>query len=118
MQKKVLLIIVIITLSLTACGPDLDKEKMIEEGEGVYVNNCSRCQQITGEGSVDFPALAGNPVVTLHNAAPIVDVVMNGRGSMPPFRGVLTELEAAAVLTYIRNAWGNEASLVSPKQTR
>jgi cytochrome c oxidase subunit 2 len=117
-SKVKYLVIFVLLLALAACSPPLEKDLMVEAGEDVYVNNCSRCHQITGEGSADFPALAGNPVVTLHNTAPIVDVVQNGRGSMPPFRGVLDADETAAVLTYIRNAWGNEAGLVTPKQAR
>jgi cytochrome c oxidase subunit II len=116
--KRVLLLLLLLALPLAACSAELDKAEMIEAGEGIYTSNCSRCHQVTGEGSVDFPALAGNPVVTLHNTSSIVDVVLNGRGSMPAFRGALTDEEVAAVLTYIRNAWGNEAELVPPKQAR
>lgn len=118
MNKRYRFLVSLVILLAAACSPRLDKEQMVSEGEGVYTSNCARCHQITGEGSVDFPALAGNPVVTLHNPAPIVDVVMNGRGSMPSFRGALTDKQIAAVLTYIRNAWGNEADLVTPKQAR
>jgi cytochrome c6 len=108
----------LILMALAACSPPLDKELMISDGEDLYINNCSRCHQITGEGTNEFPALAGNPVVTLHNPAPMIDVVKNGRGSMPSFHGVLNDQETAALLTYIRNAWGNEADLVTPKQAR
>lgn len=118
MRKRYLIVTVLLLLLIAACSPKLDKAQMAEEGEEVYITNCSRCHQITGEGSVDYPTLAGNPVVMIDNPAPIVDIVMNGRGSMPPFQGVLTDREIAAVLTYIRNAWGNEASLVPPKQAR
>jgi mono/diheme cytochrome c family protein len=117
-QKLTLFSVVLIVLSLAACSPALDKEQLATEGEDLYVNNCARCHQVTGEGTELFPALAGNPVVTLDQPAPMIDVVMNGRGSMPSFRGVLTDQQAAALLTYIRNAWGNEADLVTPKQTR
>ncbi len=34
-------------------------------------------------------------------------------GIMPAWRGVLTDPEVAAVLTYIRQAWGNKAPPVS-----
>jgi mono/diheme cytochrome c family protein len=33
---------------------------------------------------------------------------------MPPFGQALTDAEAAAVVSYIRNAWGNSGNLVSP----
>ena len=37
---------------------------------------------------------------------------------MPPFAHQLDDQQAAAVLTYIRKSWGNEASAVSPETLR
>ena len=33
---------------------------------------------------------------------------------MPPFRPLLNDDDVAAVVSYIRNSWGNRAGLVSP----
>jgi mono/diheme cytochrome c family protein len=38
--------------------------------------------------------------------------------AMPSFAWRLSDAQAAAVVTYIRNAWGNAASPVSPDQVR
>lgn len=105
-------------LAITSCSPAPDKAQLVEEGENIFITNCAACHNETGEGFEEIPALAGNPFVTLENPAPVVDTVMNGRGSMPSFRGSLSDEEAAAVITYIRNAWGNSAPAVPPKQTR
>jgi mono/diheme cytochrome c family protein len=35
---------------------------------------------------------------------------------MPPFAHVLSDDEVAAVVTYIRGAWGNRAAPVSPSE--
>jgi mono/diheme cytochrome c family protein len=116
----------VLLLLLTACaGETFDTtfvhqtETLISEGEGVYLRNCSRCHNLDGGGFPRiFPNLAGNPLVTLHDPVPVIETVLNGQGSMPGFKNDLTDVETAAVISYIRNAWGNEAPVVFPKQTR
>jgi mono/diheme cytochrome c family protein len=116
----------VLLLLLTACaGETFDTtfvhqpETLISEGEGVYLRNCSRCHNLDGGGFPRiFPNLAGNPLVTLHDPATVIETVLNGQGSMPGFKNDLTDVETAAVISYIRNAWGNEAPVVFPKQTR
>jgi mono/diheme cytochrome c family protein len=104
--------------TLAACQPQPEMSELMEQGEELYIVNCARCHQLDGQGAADFPALAGNPVVTLHNSAPLIDAVVNGRGGMPAFRGALEHEELVAVLTYIRNSWGNSAPPVPEKQVR
>jgi mono/diheme cytochrome c family protein len=95
-------------------GPEL-----IAQGQDLYWVNCAGCHQYEGQGWRRlYPNLAGNPIVTLHDASPLVETVLNGQGSMPGFRGQLSSDEIAAVLSYIRNAWGNTADPVSPKQVK
>lgn len=115
-----------IMLLLTACaGETFDTsfihqpDDLISKGENIYLENCSRCHNLDGGGlSRIFPNLAGNPLVTLHDPIPVIETVLNGQGSMPGFKNSLTAEELAAVISYIRNTWGNEASVVFPKQTR
>ncbi len=59
-----------------------------------------------------------NPIVMLHNPEPVIEIVLNGRGSMPAFRDQLTLEERAQVISYIRTAWGNKASTVSRTQAK
>ncbi|MDT4874596.1 hypothetical protein FQZ97_1099060 [compost metagenome] len=33
---------------------------------------------------------------------------------MPPYRTLLSDAEIAAVITYVRQSWGNQAAAVSP----
>jgi mono/diheme cytochrome c family protein len=71
-----------------------------------------------------YPRLAGNRAVTLPVTSNLVQVVLHGGFSpatagnprpygMPPFVLQLTDSDTAAVLSYIRNAWGNSASMVT-----
>ena len=86
------------------------KEELIAKGESVYKANCMACHQQNGAGIPGaFPALAGSAIAT----GPIekhIDVVLNGvKGTaMAPWSS-LNDLDLAAVITYERNAWGNNA---------
>lgn len=86
-----------------------------ELGEAVFVKNCAACHGMTGEGMPGvFPALAGNEFI-VGDAKAVVRVPMNGRGGMPRFADTLSDEEIAAVLSYVRNAWGNEAEPITPE---
>ena len=115
------LIAMLIGFVLTACNSHTelppDPQKLISDGQSLYVEQCAECHQTDGMGwSTLYPRLAGNPIVTLQDPEPIINTVMYGQGSMMSFRDKLTSDEVAAILSYIRNAWGNQATAVSPRQ--
>ncbi len=117
---------VLLLLLLAGCGVGSidttfihDADTLISDGEEIYLLNCSRCHQLDGLGFPRiYPNLAGNPIVTLHDPAPMIETVLNGQGSMPGFKNSLTPEQLAAVMSYVRNAWGNDASAVFPRQAR
>jgi mono/diheme cytochrome c family protein len=49
---------------------------------------------------------------------PAVYIVLHGREEMPSFDRALSDRQIAAILSYARNAWDNQASLVSVEQVR
>jgi alcohol dehydrogenase (quinone), cytochrome c subunit len=96
-----------------------DAQRLIEQGQVVYWQYCAECHQADGSGwSHLYPRLAGNPIVTLHDPVPLIVTVVYGMETMPAFRDRLTTDQIASVLTYIRNAWGNEAAAVSARQIK
>jgi cytochrome c oxidase subunit 2 len=81
---------------------------LVAHGEKVYASNCAACHQASGQGVPNaFPPLAGSKVV-LGPKTEQIAVVLNGRPktAMPSFRQ-LTDQDIAAVITYTRNAFGN-----------
>jgi len=94
------------------------REELVARGEKVYLTNCASCHQPTGEGLPPmFPALKGSPVAT-GEADAHLGVVVHGRPgtAMPAFGPQLSEVDLAAVVTYERNAWGNDkGDMVTPK---
>ena len=85
-------------------------------GASIFTLNCARCHRANGKGSYTIPGLAGNPDVLAANPSGIIATVEQGRRLMPSWKGQLSPADIAAVLTYVRSAWGNSASAVSLEQ--
>ena len=85
-----------------------------ELGAEVFSTSCTACHQAEGQGIPPvYPALAGNGFVQA-DAVEVVRTILNGRAGMPSFGGDLSDERLAAVVSYIRNTWGNEAPVVTP----
>ena len=101
-------------------------EAVLARGGPLYKQHCAGCHGEQGEGAPPaYPRLDGNRAVTLDSAANLVHVVLEGgfapstRGNprpygMPPFAAQLSDAELAAVLSYVRGAWGNRGNEVTP----
>jgi cytochrome c oxidase subunit 2 len=92
------------------------KEELVERGAKVYATNCAACHQANGQGVPGaFPAIAGSPVATGDPAAHI-NLVLNGKQgtAMAAYRDLLNDVDLAAVITYQRNSFGNDAGVVQP----
>lgn len=99
----------------------------LNAGQAVYQRICIACHLPTGTGLPPlYPPLAGSDIVTSDPAilARIVlhglqgPLTVNGRtfNSVMPGQGAaLSDADIAAVLTYIRNTWGNSAAPVTPE---
>jgi cytochrome c oxidase subunit 2 len=78
-----------------------------ERGAKVYAANCQACHQANGLGVKGaFPALDGSQLVM--NKEQQIAIMLNGKGAMPPWKQ-LSDIELAAVATYVKNNWGNSA---------
>jgi mono/diheme cytochrome c family protein len=99
-------------------------------GQAIYKDNCAACHTDAGTGASGlFPRLAGSSAVQSDDPTTLIHTVLFGSKAaatpgaptgpaMPSFAWRLSNAQAASVLTYIRNAWGNAASAVSPNQIR
>lgn len=105
-----------------------------ERGAQLFAQHCATCHGEQGQGmqlpgpgnelTVALPALAGNRAVTMRTTANLVRIILAGGYApstagnprpfgMPPFVHVLNDDDIAAVTTYIRASWGNQADAVS-----
>ena len=84
-------------------------EDLMIRGEEVYNTSCGACHQSSGEGIPGaFPGLKGS-AIAIGDVAKHIDVVVNGveATAMQAFGAQLNDADLAAVITYERNAWGN-----------
>lgn len=87
-----------------------DLAELKERGAKVFAANCAACHQADGKGLAPaFPPLDGSKVV-LGPKADQIATVLNGRPNtaMAAFGKQLSDTDLAAVITYTRNAWGNQ----------
>lgn len=94
-------------------------------GRQLYGQQCAVCHGSEGQGVPGaFPRLAGNASVNLAEPRNLLLAVLEGGypaatpqrprpHGMPPFGHVLSDAQVAAVASYVRNAWGNQAPEVA-----
>jgi len=105
--RKLILATALAAVSSPAFAQDLS-------GATIFKQTCSPCHQPQGQGVPGaFPALKGDKFVQ-GDPKQVAHLLLNGRGGMPNFRDDLSDSEIAAVLTFVRSAWGNKAGPLPP----
>jgi mono/diheme cytochrome c family protein len=116
----------------TLTGTDRD---LFIKGQTIYNREgfCITCHQADGNGlgASGFPPLAGTKwtlgseerlikltLKGLMGPITVLDKEYGGQVPMTPFGGMLNDEEVAAVLTYVRNSFGNEASVIAPDKVK
>jgi cytochrome c oxidase subunit 2 len=90
-------------------------DQLMERGKGVYERSCLACHGAGGEGGVGT-AIAGSPVATGELGGHL-EIGINGvpGSAMQAFGGQMNDVDMAAVITYQRNAFGNNmGDMVQP----
>jgi mono/diheme cytochrome c family protein len=116
----------------TLKGKDLE---LFTEGQKWYAKEgyCNTCHQTNGKGlpASGFPPLANSIWVT-GNQERLIKLVIKGimgpmelngvkyAGQVPmtPYGGLMSDKDIAAVLTYVRNSFGNKASAIDPEKVK
>jgi cytochrome c oxidase subunit 2 len=104
-----------------APAPADDLKSVMARGEQVYLKTCVACHQQAGTGiPPTFPALKGGKITTGPVGEHIHQVLYGKQGTaMVAFKDQLNDQEIADVITYERNAWGNnEGKVVTPDQIK
>ena len=98
---------------------DWTMAELMPIGEEVFLEHCATCHEADGMGQgITYPALAGGEIPTGPLAAHL-DQVMDGKAEteMQAWAPQLSDRELAAVITYERNAWGNDTGDVVQPMT-
>ncbi|MDH5516317.1 MAG: cytochrome c oxidase subunit II [Gammaproteobacteria bacterium] len=86
------------------------QDELMAKGEAVYNASCAACHGPTGDGVPGvFPAMKGSAIAT-GNLAAHLDIVINGskvNPAMAAYGAQMSDADLAAVITYERNAFGN-----------
>jgi len=100
-----------------AATQTLTMDELMARGEAAYNKTCAACHQANGQGIPGvFPAIAGSAIAT-GDVAGHLDIVVNGKAgtAMQAFGEQLGTVDLAAVITYQRNAFGNDTGdMVQP----
>jgi mono/diheme cytochrome c family protein len=100
-------------------------DPQMKAGAAIYRDQCSACHGLDGKGVPNlFPALADSSQMRSDDPATVLRIILQGARSvatndeptgpgMPSFAWQLNDAQIAAVVTYIRNAWGSAAPAVS-----
>ena len=96
-------------------------DELMAHGETAYNTNCAACHQVSGEGLPGvFPAIKGG-VLSTGDLAAHLEIVLDGKAgtAMQAFGPQLNDADLAAIITYERNAWGNNTGdLVQPSDVK
>ena len=99
-----------------------------DPGGRVFMDSCSACHRLGGQGAgTAFPGLAGNPMVLSRDPASLIEVILAGSRlpstaqapsnlAMPGFAWRYDDTEVAALASFLRASWGNQAPPVTPGQ--
>lgn len=107
--------------------------EVLRAGSIQYDIHCGTCHLPTGEGSAETgPPLLGSPVVLDADPASLINITLYGAQTpkiapstqwqarewkrMEAYAGKLSDEQAAAMLSYIRSAWGHQSGAVSAEQ--
>src|ERR1700722_1050283 len=105
--------------------PVAANDNAMRAGAAIYKDSCAACHRDSGEGEIRlFPRLAGSALVQSDDPTTLARVALQGTRAvstsaaptapaMPAFDWRLGDAQVAAVLTYVRNSWGNAAGSVS-----
>jgi len=114
---------------------DVGERELYFAGLEIYERDgyCATCHQQDGKGlsASGFPPLTGTKWV-LGNEDRLIKLALKGLmgpievlgkqypGQVPmtPYEGLLSDEEMAAVLTYVRNSFGNVASAITPEKVK
>lgn len=111
--------------------PSTGGDRILIRGKLVYEQVCALCHGVDGAGKpAQAPTFIASDWVTTDNVGQLIriplqglagPIVVNGEEwnlAMPAMGAALPDDDLAAVLTYMRSAWGNQAEAITPEQVK
>jgi mono/diheme cytochrome c family protein len=104
----------VMAVAFLGCTPETAPS--FEQGEQIYHNVCLACHGRSGGGVLYSETVLNGSAFVTGNPDKVIATILYGKegeGSMPSWDKKLTDQEVAAVATYIRQAWSNQADPVT-----
>jgi mono/diheme cytochrome c family protein len=103
--------------------PDVDIDSLLHQGEDLYAQSCSVCHY-GGDGGGQNPALIGS-ITVKGPTEDLVKVILHGQkgvslvngkklNGIMPAQAYLSDVEVAAIATYVRQEYGKLTDAVQP----
>jgi len=113
-----------------AGGAAAQGPSVVDQGKNYFTANCVQCHQANGMGIPNlYPPLGGSEYVNggskrlamillkgLQGPVTVEGHLFPGTAQMPPWEKVMQDKKIAAILTYVRQAFGNTSGPISPDQ--
>jgi mono/diheme cytochrome c family protein len=116
--------------ALSPAAAEDDLAARIKHGQQLFIANCSICHQVTGKGTPGvYPPLAGSDFLAADGGKQkAIRAVVGGLGGQITVNGraydnqmpavVLDDSQAADVITFVLNSWGNPGGSVAFDQVK
>jgi mono/diheme cytochrome c family protein len=107
----------VMAVAFLACAPG--QGKLFPQGKAVFEERCATCHGPNGGGILYSQSVLNGKDSVLGDPNKVIATILNGKegsGSMPGWKDNLNDQEVAAVATYIRQAWSNRGTAVTPEQ--
>ena len=111
-------------------GGDRPADETMQTGAAIYFDNCAACHKSDGSGVPQtFARLDGSNKVNSDDPTTVIRVILEGAQAMPTethpapfgmpsFAWKLTDDQIADLVSYVRNAWGNDARPVDASEVQ
>lgn len=106
-MKRVSKLAVVIALAVLGVGIAAAQSSGAEKGAQVFKTKCAMCHGQDGKGQTamgkanNLKDLASSDVQNVHDSE-LKNIIENGKGKMPAYKGKLTDEQVEQVVAYIR----------------
>ena len=100
-----------------AGAPTVPMDELMNTGASVFGRICAECHGDEGDSpQVEHAVRLADSERYTGDAERMIRMVLHGGGYMPGFGNRLSDTEVAAVVTFVRNSWGNDYGAVTPEE--
>ena len=115
---RVSLCLAMLAAAALGCAP---RDPSFQQGQEIYKSYCVPCHGLKGGGILYSKTVLNNNAFVTGNPDEVTAVILFGKvgsGTMPGWHTKLNDQEVAAVATFIRQAWSNQAAPVTASMVK